>query len=40
MDQHTNSHGVCITDGGVARLLAVVEVEKEQRIRCQQPGCN
>ncbi len=40
MDQHANTHGASITDRGSARLLAVVEVEKEQRIRCQQPGCN
>ncbi|GKS73257.1 hypothetical protein AVME950_00195 [Acidovorax sp. SUPP950] len=40
MGGQTNTHGASITDGGFAKLLAVVEVEKEQRVRCLQPGCN
>lgn len=40
MGDQTDTHDASITDGGFAKLLAVVEVEKEQRVRCQQPGCN
>lgn len=40
MGEHLDIHGAHVTNGGFAKLLAVVKVEKEQRVRCQQPGCN